>query len=341
MGRHETFENAEPLSEADAPHELSSMQALRSRWRFALEAVNRGGRTDVEARRLGSQAAAAEQAVIAAPVRSIADLACKVEVLRAHFEGGSLDVGAPFAAVRAICDGIEELAGSAVPGAGPASSELASTAEPDPILAAIEAHRAAFAEANVQPTERLAEAAYHRWQRSYDGLKATTPTTAAGVCALAEHLRQFLKDGGNEIDNTFEGEAFTTLLNAIRRFRMAGAGVFAAHPEPHDLSGIDSGALAHLFDVYESVSSQWCAVSCQPCIEGGGIEKGSALAMALNEADRAGVARDRIADELRRRTPQDARERDALLSVRIKEELLCEGRIMDRELLMDAVKAWG
>lgn len=46
-------------------------------------------------------------------------------------------------------------------------------------------------------------------------------------------------------------------------------------------------------------------------------------------------------DEIRCRKPQDDRERNALLSARIKDEIWVEGRILDRDLLLEAVKAWG
>jgi len=59
------------------------------------------------------------------------------------------------------------------------------------------------------------------------------------------------------------------------------------------------------------------------------------------EANRNGMARDRISDELRTRQTRSIEERKTLLSIRIKDELLCEGSITDRDLLLEAVKAWG
>lgn len=46
--------------------------------------------------------------------------------------------------------------------------------------------------------------------------------------------------------------------------------------------------------------------------------------------------RDRIADEMRLRKPQADEQRDTALSLRIKDELLCEGVIRDPNLLLEA-----
>lgn len=108
-----------------------------------------------------------------------------------------------------------------------------------------------------------------------------------------------------------------------------------------DLEAIDSTALAYLFDLFEMMHSQWLAVSCQPIFARSGNQAGFPPSLLDIEASRAAITRDRIADEMRKRTPRDPSERDTLLSLRIKDEILCEGRILDRDLLLDAVKAWG
>lgn len=114
-----------------------------------------------------------------------------------------------------------------------------------------------------------------------------------------------------------------------------------ASRQTSDLEAIDSTALAYLFDLFEMMHVQWLAVSCQPIFVRSGNQTGSSHSLVDIEASRAAITRDRIADEIRKRTPRDSTERDALLSLRIKDEILCEGRILDRDLLLDAVKAWG
>lgn len=172
-------------------------------------------------------------------------------------------------------------------------------------------------------------------------LFATVPPTVAELLAVvrcaAEFGRRFdgLKDAPDVLGVI--AEAVERLLPQARASEPSSPG----SPEAIDLTQIDINALAHLFDIYESVSMQWSAVSCQPVCKHGGAEDHSALALALNEANRAGMARDRIYEEVRRRSSSDRWERDTILSLRIKDELLVGGRILDRDLLMEAVKAWG
>jgi hypothetical protein len=213
------------------------VQTLHLRWREAAEAANAPKQpriSDREFRLLCDAATKAEEALLAAPVTTLGDLACKVAVLRSNIGMSSLDAGLAHDAVLAVCVGVEALIGQQV-GRGPLN---------------------------------------------------TAPS----------------------LDN---------------------------------FQGIDSNALAHLFDIYEAVNAQWLAVSCQPVCARGGNGRGSAHELTEWEAGRAGQVRDRIAEELRKRVPQNSSERDTILSLRIKDEILCEGRILDRELLLEAVKAWG
>lgn len=112
-----------------------------------------------------------------------------------------------------------------------------------------------------------------------------------------------------------------------------------------ELSGLDISQLSNLFDVFEAIHHQWLAVGCQPFAESHdpivGVRPNAAGDLAEQEASRAALIRDRIADEARLRRPQDDWQRDEALSLRIKDEILCEGAIRDRDLLMEAVKAWG
>ncbi|GJE49984.1 hypothetical protein GOFOIKOB_3025 [Methylobacterium tardum] len=317
---------------------------LRDRWCEALVLANQSGLTEEAAERLGVIASAAEQAVIDAPVHSIGDLACKVEVLRTSLEVNSLDSGLPYAAVRAICDGIDVLAAS-------------EASEPsDPILPAIAAHRTAFIAANSQPTDELSELACMTADQLYKALAATTPTTAAGLCALAAHLREFLRHSDIQIGNTFQGEALTILLDTADRFAERQGSAHAPEADGEnawamtqayavDLGKLDIQALSNLWDAYTSVRDQWQAVSeLAYCIDHRRPNSHThtpAGCLADAEGTRAAYIRDRIADEMHLRKPQADWERDIALSVRIKDELLCEGVIRNRDLLIEAVKAWG
>lgn len=332
------FGRAKP--DADLATIEPSVFALRDQWRAACATVNAGGHSDAEVDRLTVLATAAEEALIAAPVQTAAELACKVEALRQHISVDSLDAGLPHDSVLAICRGVELLACTAK--TSQHSTVQAGPRGTDPILQAIDDHRAAFDAANstVGMTDEAAEEAFWRWQRIYKALQAVTPTTPQGVCALAAHLRQFLKDGQNEIGTTFVDEAFTTLLNAIDRFSATG------EPSNHrlamfDLTGLDTRALDRMFDAYAAVSKSWNALGCLPFIRAGGSGIGSVWEYIDREAVRCALERDRISAELRSRQPQNDEERDMLLSARIKDELMCEGQIIDRDLLLEAVKAWG
>ncbi|MCJ2125846.1 hypothetical protein [Methylobacterium sp. J-077] len=326
------------------PVAAASISELRDRWRAALEAANRPGLPEAAFRRLSTVVSDAEQAIINAPIRTIHDLACQVEVLRANFDLNSLDEGVPFATVQAVCDGIDS---------------LAATSRSDPvdlIQSAIATHRKAFIAANSQPTEELSELACQTADHLYKALAAITPTTPAGLCALATHLRRFLRDSGIEVGNTFQEEALTILLDAAERFaaRQAGSRPAEAQDEndwamPHayavDLSGLRIQELGNLWDVYTSVRDQWQAVSELPfCTDHHRVGvRGHTPAGTLADAEgtRAAFIRDRIADEVRLREPQNEWERSVALSLRIKSEILCEGAIRDRDLFMEAVKAWG
>jgi hypothetical protein len=112
-----------------------------------------------------------------------------------------------------------------------------------------------------------------------------------------------------------------------------------------DLSKLDILALSNLWDAYTSVRDQWQAISelayCMDHRQAGSRRHTPAGALADAEGERTAFIRDRIADEMRVRKPQADWERDTALSLRIKDELLCEGGIRNRDLLMEAMKAWG
>lgn len=286
MGRHESFDPTTSVRTSYAPagaihsDALSQsgvsvgIRALRDRWRAAHTAACVPGLSEPERDRLGDLATAAEKALIAAPIRMAADLACKVEALREHIGVNDLSFGDPCEVALAVCRGVELLA--RMPTAAPKRSlEVSDAIEIDPIFEVIDDHLIAFAQANTEPDEALADAALVRHQHVYAALKAITPTTASGICALASHLRRFFKNGGNEIENTFAGEAFTVLLNAVERYEYSSTDPMGDKPMPFDLSRIDSNALDHLFDVYESVHEQWLAVGCQPCSRPDRDEPGS------------------------------------------------------------------
>lgn len=323
----------------------SPVSDLRDRWRVALEAVNQPGLPEATFQRLSAAASEAERAVVDARVSTIQDLACKVEVLRSNFDQNSLDEGVAFETVQAVCDGVDGLAAAAE---GPRIA--------DPIVAAIAAHHEAFRVANSQPTDRLSEAACVRHDAVYKQLAHTTPTTPEGICALAAHLRQFLKEAQVEIRDTFDGEALTVLLNAIDRFAIArgrqveiatdqGLSLAKTQADALSLEGLHIAQLSNLFDVFEAVHTHWLAVGCQPFAKVydpvDGVCPNAAGEITEQEATRAALIRDRIADRVRLQNPKSDWERDDRLSLRIKDQLLCEGRILDRDLLLELVKVWG
>lgn len=334
-------ETAQDVPSGVGPPGAASIQCLRDRWRAALDAVNAPGRTDTQVRRLRAIAVSAKEAVIAAPVETNADLACKVEVLRTDLDVVSQEQDAGANAVRAICADVERLAGAPM------------AAHADPILPAIADHYAAFVAANSQPTDELSELACRRADQVYATLKATTPTTAAGLCALAIHLRRFLREGGNEIEFTFAGEALIILLDTADRFA-AGQGSASVprtdgrpswampHANAVDLSSLSLTALSGLYDVYCGMRDHWLAVGDLPfCGTGPNAWASPARALAQEESERAAFLASRIADEARLRTQDDAHARDVALSLRVRDELRCEGMILDRDVLMDLVKAGG
>lgn len=207
----------QPTLAAVAPSPVSD---LRDHWRVARKAVNRPGLPEAMFQKLSAAASEAERAVVDAPVATIQDLACKVEVLRSNFDQNSLDEGVAFETVRAVCDGV-------------------------------------------------------------DGLAA----------ALGE-----------------------------------GLPLAKRQADAVDLSGLGITQLGNLFDVFEAMHHHWLAVGCQPFSEHHdpieGVSPNAAGRLAEQEATRAALVRDRIADEVGRRQPQDNWQRDEALSLRIKEAAL-------------------
>jgi len=90
----------------------------------------------------------------------------------------------PFAAPEAISNESVALAGPAL---APTAALAATTAEADPIFAAIEHHRAVWEAANEPGPEDVPEVAIRALDAAEDALAATTATTVAGSFALLRY----------------------------------------------------------------------------------------------------------------------------------------------------------
>ncbi|MCJ2131557.1 hypothetical protein MKK51_22345 [Methylobacterium sp. E-045] len=174
-----------------------------------------------------------------------------------------------------------------------------------------------------------------------EALLSAPVTNLRDLALKTEVLRTNI--GVSSLDSGLAHQAVLAVCEGIEGLVASQGGevAFRASRQASDLTNIDSNALAYLFDLFEMMHSQWLAVSCQPIFVRSGNQAGFPPSLVDIEASRVANARDRIADEIRKRTPRDPSERDTLLSIRIKDEILCEGRILDRDLLLDAVKAWG
>ncbi|UIN35126.1 hypothetical protein [Methylobacterium oryzae] len=112
---------------------------------------------------------------------------------------------------------------------------------PDPIFAAIEAHRAACTAAIGLDDGRDKEgfeAAHDARIEALEAVEATRPTTIAGLFALARHMDDYLNEdagGQNTVEPTSNGHAFVALLNACLDLADAGtigASDAATKPDP-------------------------------------------------------------------------------------------------------------
>jgi hypothetical protein len=96
----------------------------------------------------------------------------------------------------------------------------------DPILAAIEEHRAAWAAFHAATGEAAITAAGATWQRSAWGVVEITPTTIAGCAALAEVAALTWPDGEGAFENlvdscglvgSWPARAFASIATALRK----------------------------------------------------------------------------------------------------------------------------
>ncbi|MER2265611.1 hypothetical protein [Methylobacterium oxalidis] len=111
-----------------------------------------------------------------------------------------------------------------------------------------------------------------------------------------------------------------------------------------DLKRLDMAALINLYDSFSGARELWEGIMVKPfCIKqhgGDWVLRSPAGELAEFEDERAGFLMDRIVEEIRTRTPRDDEERNSVLSLRIRHEIACEGRIRDDVLMADMAKAW-
>ena len=113
-----------------------------------------------------------------------------------------------------------------------------------------------------------------------------------------------------------------------------------------DLSGLTILELNNLYDRFNGVADGWLSVSSQPWARAsadGQCHVSTAGGRIVDrEQDRAGEIRNRIAEEIRQRTPADELERNMRLETLIQFELLCEISLKHNpELRAEIAQAWG
>lgn len=316
-----------------------------------------------EADALGERETALSMEVYRFPARSIHDVAAKLPFFREEAEdaGRAWDVrrgevfenSLPGAAWAGLLRDIEHLAGAA---------PAAETA-PDPILAAIEASKAAQAARDAWAQRfnggaRLSSADFAEEDRlngvqslAHDTVIATVPTTAAGRLALLDYLRWQMglygMADGNPPDagSAFWPDAYKALKAALAFDGQATRGPSSAQSvsNPHgdrlDLSGCSVRDLARL---YETLSAHWriASVTMGAPFLWNGDDYTAAGHILDAECDRLARILEDIAREIAGREA-GAEEQDDQLAVQVRQEFECNGGIYDPALLARINAAWG
>lgn len=122
-----------------------------------------------------------------------------------------------------------------------------------------------------------------------------------------------------------------------------GAGASAAKI---DLTPFTVLQLVHLHEAYKITSHVWEGVGARPYSIASRDARGCVHATMIGrladfEETRAGLIGNRIVDEITSRSPQNERERDYILSLRLQHEIDCEGRIRDADMMREIAQAWG
>ena len=383
---NELFARAYP-GEADRPEEMPEhdgsgadprLVALVERCQDARRALNDPAVPDgPEADALGETEIRLLLEILRFPSQSAHDLAAKLPFLREEAEDAArgwdgrtvpFEESVPGAAWAGLLRDIEHLAGAA-----PAVETT-----PDPILAAIEASKAAHAERDAWSQRfnggaPLSAADFAEEDRlngvqslAHDAVIATVPTTAVGRLALLEYLRwqmglYGIADGSPpDAHSAFWPDAYKALKAALA-FQ---GDVAPSAPQQHeaaaprnlskeafdyayalDLSNVSFKNLWRLYEVFLAAYDLLWPVANEDMFDKGTAKPccehtpGGLILDA--EANRLGCLRDAAANELRRRTPRNDAERSSRLEVLVAHEIRCEGRIRDKALLAELNAAWG
>lgn len=339
-----------PLAGADPRLTAMVAELLEARRKLNDPSIPDGPGADA----LGERETALSMAVYRFPARSIHDMAAKLPFFREEAEdaGRAWDVrrgevfenSLPGAAWAGLLRDIEHLA-DVVPAA-----EIA----PDPILAAIEASKAAQAARDAWSQRfnggaKLSAADFAEEDKlngsqshAHDAVMATVPTTAAGRLALLEYLRwqmglYGMADGSPpDAHSAFWPDAYKALKAAL---------AFDGRPtgKPSgvrlDLSGCSVPDLARL---YETLSARWHIATVTmgaPFVWNGDYY--TAVGQILDdECDRLARILEDIAREIAGRKAS-AKDQDDQLSVQVRQEFECNGGIYDPALLARINAAWG
>lgn len=198
---------------------------------------------------------ALHRAILAHPVRSVADLAAKAPIFREEADDEAMPENEPptlpFLAWQCVLRDLSTLTGSR-----PAVAA-------DPILAAIaETRRLTQAraiagdlpqpEGSIDPLPEQ-NAATDAFFAHVDGvLLKTVPTTAAGCVALARFAAEFLADEGWVLDEQ-DGNEHTRILDLIARSPMLG-GEPTERPFAPDLAGLSFNTLIRTYEAFRHAS---------------------------------------------------------------------------------------
>lgn len=297
-----------------------------------------------------------QESICAFEVRSVADLAAKLPILRdahaeiARFQADTLDEVTWRSALRDI----ETLAGQAT---------LAVQA--DPALAVIEEGRRllrAYLDAHhiykqdpttIDPRPEWGEAGRALWAYVDETILQTAPLTAAGCRDLARFGVEYADAMECSISDDDE-QAISRLIAQspllVDGTENAKAGsVFAlakADAEALGLSGMGIGELGAFYDKLRAARELWGAAMCEPVAEASRSTQGFVVrshygSRAEFEDVRAGFLMDRVATEIANRPAINDWERDNQLALRIQQEIACEGRIQDPALVAEIARTWG
>lgn len=363
-----------PLAPGADPR-LTAMVAelLEARQRLNDPAVPDGPEADA----LGERETNLSIAVHRFPAQSIHDMAAKLPLLREEAEHAArgwdgrrvpFEASLPGAAWAGLLRDIEHLAGVTP------KAEIA----PDPILAAIEASKAAHAERDAWSQRfnggtKLSAADFAEEDKlngaqsgAHDAALATVPTTAAGRLALLEYLRWQMGLYGMADGNPPDAHSafWPDAYKALKAGLAFDGEIAPSAPQQHeaaaprnlskeafdyayalDLSNVSFKNLWRLYEVFlAAYDLLWPAANESMFDEGTAkpccVHTSGGLILDA-EVNRMGCLRDAAANELRRRTPRNEAERSSRLEVLVGHEIRCEGRIRDKALLAELNAAWG